>query len=414
MEFETAPDVAMLQAEVVEAVEIASDGREVPIEGHLVLQPYFLDLDAGADEILIRREHFFALYLHNPVRISLQLLGFEQNYANFDRQAAHRPVKSGCRFSTDARGSSSRGACQRRHPQSTPRSHLVFLAAGLMVASCEESRVRSPPAGQATLDDVFSEVVLELGEDTTDSIAEIGAFAERANGGFLIADRLLPRVRSYAEDGRLEAAFGRFGEGPFEFRRIDGVAEGPSGHVVVVDRRTQAWSSYQFPFVQVERPYWGSYVRFPMAVAGDSIFVMSSLRYPVSILNGSGDTVGTMGVPSESFRPIPVLERGAFSDPRDYTTLSDFFASFDVIDRVDVVGSHLVLTQARFDHTRPTRLRPLHFSLEVYDRHTGAKLYGDVPLPAGSRVLGGGRFLYLLMDRDFPPWRIAKLRLRKD
>ena len=45
---------------------------------------------------------------------------------------------------------------------------------------------------------------------------------------------------------------------------------------------------------------------------------------------------------------------------------------------------------------------PLHFSLEVYDRHTGAKLYGDVPLPAGSRVLGGGQFLYLLMDRDFP------------
>ena len=160
----------------------------------------------------------------------------------------------------------------------------------------------------------------------------------------MIADRLLPRVRSYAEDGRLEAAFGRFGEGPFEFRRIDGVAEGPSGRVVVVDRRRQgltyltedlqpdrlvslpgvpynvlsmnadlllhmeiadsegssrllrrpalvhrltgdavAWSSYLFPFVQVERPYWGSYVRFPMAVAGDSVFVMSSLRYPVSI-----------------------------------------------------------------------------------------------------------------------------------
>ena len=347
----------------------------------------------------------------------------------------------------------------------------------LVVASCGESRVRSPPAGQATLDGVFSvEGVLELGEDAADSIAEIGAFVERANGGFLIADRLLPRVRSYDEDGRLEAAFGRFGEGPFEFRRIDGVTEGPSGSVVVVDRRLQgltyltqdlqpdrqvslpgvpynvlsmnadlvlhmqisdsdegfsrllrrpalvhlltgdavAWSSYLFPFVQVERPYWGSYVRFPMAVAGDSVFVMSSLRYPVSILNGSGDTVGTMGVPSESFRPIPVLERGAFSDPRDYTTLSEFFASFDVIDRVDAVGSRLVLTQARFDSTRPTSFRPLHFSLEVYDRHTGAKLYGDVPLPAGSRVLGGGRFLYLLMDRDFPPWRIAKLRLRKD
>ena len=371
------------------------------------------------------------------------------------------------------------GPCPSRPFRAPKRTFpaVGLLAAGLLVASCEESRVRSPPAGQATLDDVFSvEVVLELGEDAADSIAEIGALVERANGGFLIADRLLPRVRSYAEDGRLEAAFGRFGEGPFEFRRIDGVAEGPSGRVVVVDRRRQgltyltedlqpdrlvslpgvpynvlsmnadlllhmeitdgdegfsrllrrpalvhrlkgdagAWSSYLFPFVQVERPYWGSYVRFPMAVAGDSVFVMSSLRYPVSILNGSGDTVGTMGVPSASFRPIPVLERGAFSDPRDYTTLSDFFSSFDVIDRVDAVGSRLVLTQARFDDTRPTSFRPLHASLEVYDRHTGAKLYEDVPLPAGSRVLGGGRFLYLLMNKDFPPWRIAKLRLRKE
>ena len=371
------------------------------------------------------------------------------------------------------------GPCPSRPFRAPKRTFpaVGLLAAGLLVASCEESRVRSPPAGQATLDDVFSvEVVLELGEDAADSIAEIGALVERANGGFLIADRLLPRVRSYAEDGRLEAAFGRFGEGPFEFRRIDGVAEGPSGRVVVVDRRRQgltyltedlqpdrlvslpgvpynvlsmnadlllhmeitdgdegfsrllrrpalvhrlkgdavAWSSYLFPFVQVERPYWGSYVRFPMAVAGDSVFVMSSLRYPVSILNGSGDTVGTMGVPSASFRPIPVLERGAFSDPRDYTTLSDFFSSFDVIDRVDAVGSRLVLTQARFDDTRPTSFRPLHASLEVYDRHTGAKLYEDVPLPAGSRVLGGGRFLYLLMNKDFPPWRIAKLRLRND
>ena len=58
-----------------------------------------------------------------------------------------------------------------------------------------------------------------------------------------------------------------------------------------------------------------------------------------------------------------------------------------------------------------TPFRVLHTSLEIYDRHAGTKLYEDVPLPDGSRVLGGGRFLYLLLDRDFPPWRIAKLRL---
>ena len=39
-------------------------------------------------------------------------------------------------------------------------------------------------------------------------------------GGFVIADKLLPRIRSYHQDGRLDAAFGRFGDGPFEFRQI--------------------------------------------------------------------------------------------------------------------------------------------------------------------------------------------------
>ena len=79
---------------------------------------------------------------------------------------------------------------------------------------------------------------------------------------------------------------------------------------------------------------------------------------------------------------------------------------------MDAVGPHLIVTRARHN---PERALPpfeiVHTSLEVYDRHSGVKLYEDVPLPEGSRVLGGGRFLYLLLDEHFPPWRIAKLRL---
>ena len=87
-------------------------------------------------------------------------------------------------------------------------------------------------------------------------------------------------------------------------------------------------------------------------------------------------------------------------------------ASADVIDRIDVVGTHLVLTRARFDHEQPfPPFRALHSHLDIYDRHTGVKLYEDIPLPAGPKVLGGGRFLYLLLNKDFPPWQIAKLRM---
>ncbi|MCY3676610.1 MAG: hypothetical protein OXH66_03310 [Gemmatimonadetes bacterium] len=105
----------------------------------------------------------------------------------------------------------------------------------LVLASSGEPQatVSAPP-----FEAVFElEEVIELGEDPADSIAEIGVFVERRDGGFIIGDRLLPRVRTYAEDGGLEAGFGRFGDGPWEFRRIDGVAEMSSGRIVVVNWR---------------------------------------------------------------------------------------------------------------------------------------------------------------------------------
>lgn len=343
----------------------------------------------------------------------------------------------------------------------------------LLLFACgdAEGPARAPVA--AALDEVFVvESVIQLGEDPADSIAEIGDFVERRDGGYLIGDRFLPRVRSYDRDGRLEAAFGRFGEGPFEFRRIAALAETPSGRVVVADfsqaqltylTRSLAhdtmvalpgaprdvlalgpdllvqmflgdpnagvrghplllhrmappdlvWSGYELPFSDFERPYWSSFAGFAVATGGDSTYVTSGLRYPVTTIDGAGEIAGTIGTPSASFRPMPVLERGALLNlGNSGVTLGELLASFDVLDRIDVVGSHLVLTRARYNPERPMPPRELlHTSLEVYERHTGAKLYEDVPLPDGSRVLAGGRFLYLLLDMHAPPWRIAKLRL---
>ena len=358
--------------------------------------------------------------------------------------------------------------------RSRPGSTSVAFLAVLLLSACGEAEGPAGAPIAATLEEVFVvESAMQLGEDPADSIAEVGDFVERRGGGYVIGDRFLPRVRSYDEEGRLEAAFGRFGDGPFEFRRIAALAETPSGRVVVADfsqshltyltsslapdtmvalpgaprdvlalgpdllvwmivgdpnegtfghprllhRVTPpalVWSSYELPFADFERPYWSSFAGFAIAVGGDSTYVTSGLRYPVTIIDGAGETVGTFGAPSASFRPIPVLERGALADLGNYPTLfRELLASFDVIDRIDAVGPHhLVLTRARFDPERPMPPREvLHTSLEVYDRHSGTKLYEDVPLPDGSKVLGGGRFLYLLLNMHSPPWRIAKLRL---
>ncbi|MXY31832.1 MAG: hypothetical protein F4179_01825 [Gammaproteobacteria bacterium] len=347
----------------------------------------------------------------------------------------------------------------------------VVCAGILLLCACGDAQGPAPVT--APLEEVFVvESVIQLGEDPADSIAEIGDFLERQDGGYLIGDRFLPRVRSYDEEGRLEAAFGRFGEGPFEFRRITAVAEAPSGTVVVADRGQSRltyltgalapdtmvalpgaprdilklgpdllvhmvvgepnqgvfghplllhrmappelmWSSFELPFSDFERPYWSSFVDYAVATGGDSTYVTSGLRYPITVIDGAGETAGTIGAPPASFRPIPVLEQGALANLASYgTTLGELLASFDVIDRIDAVGSHLVLTRGRYNPERPMPPRELlHTSLEVYDRHTGARLYEDVPLPDGSRVLAGGRFLYLLLDMHAPPWRIARLRL---
>ena len=350
---------------------------------------------------------------------------------------------------------------------------VVCCVGPLLFSACGEAEGPAAAPVAATLEEVFVvEGVMQLGEDPADSIADIGDFIELRSGGYVIGDRFLPRVRSYDEEGRLEAAFGRFGNGPFEFRRIAALAETPSGRVVVADfsqshltyltsslapdtmvalpgaprdvlalgpdllvrmitgdpnegvfghplllhRVTPpalVWSSYELPFSDFERPYWSSFADFAVATGGDSTYVTSGLRYPITIIDGAGETVGTLGAPSASFRPIPVLELGALADLGNYPTLfRELLASFDFIDRIDAVGSHLVLTRARYNPERPMPPREvLHTSLEVYDRHSGTKLYEDVPLPDGSRVLGGGRFLYLLLNMHSPPWRIAKLRL---
>lgn len=353
---------------------------------------------------------------------------------------------------------------------------FVLTAAGCLAACGSEEAVIPSPL----FDAVFElEEVIELADDPVDSIAEVGIFLERSAGGFLMSDRLRPRVRTYAEDGELEAAFGRFGDGPWEFQRIIGLAETAAGGVVVsasdsrltylhadltrdslftldghvfgllvafeddvvftgftpentaepqllgVARKVGIfhrlsdgqvlWSSWTTP--ARDKPYWSAMGRLATASAGDSLFIMASLLYPATILNGVGDSVGTIGRPSSSFRRIPEIPAGYFAfragEAPDANRMQRLLGSYDLVLRIDVVADdYLVFTVGRPDETSlPPGLRFFHTHLEGYDRHTGAKLFEDVALPEGSKVIGGGRFLYVLLNPDIPPWRVGKYRL---
>lgn len=347
---------------------------------------------------------------------------------------------------------------------------VIFLGAVTLQCTVKPREVPSPPFEEA-----FELIqVIELEEAAGDSIAEIGNFVE-LEAGFAVADKVLPRVRSYAEDGSLLAAFGRFGTGPWEFRGIDWISALPLGKIAVAgkykkgitvlnqdltpdtlfpipylvgklfsmghdivfhgfgplggDAITDAelakmpgyihrlsggevtWSNWTGPVY--DKPYHESFVRVSQTVAGDSVYVMTSLAYPATILNGAGDSVGVMGVPSRRFRPIPEVPLGYFATQQSGPRVAGFLASFDNVSRLDPIhDDYLVFTIGRFDDKRPWHpFYELHTRVEIYDRHSGVKLYEDVTLPEGSRVVGGGCYLYVLLNADFPPWRIGQYRL---
>lgn len=181
---------------------------------------------------------------------------------------------------------------------------------------------------------------------------------------------------------------------------------------------TVTWSSWNT--LAASKPYWNGLGRVHAAVGGDSVYVMAGLLHPATILNGAGDSVGTIGTPSAGFRRVPELEPGALAftsaegmGAQAGNPIKRLIESFDLVTSMDIVdGDRRVFTVGRLDPAKPWfPFDQLDVSVEAYDRHTGHKLFEDVRLPEGSKLLGGGRYLYVLLGPRMPPWRIAKYAL---
>jgi hypothetical protein len=360
-----------------------------------------------------------------------------------------------------------RGTARLLNTLCSKRTRTLCLAAALCTGCSSE-----PPADghlARTFDEVFGPAsTITLEEDSTDVVGEVGEFIEAHDGSFLIADAQLPRLRKYGPDGDLLGAIGRFGAGPFEFRRIAGLAEDEQGRILAVDpvlgrvtvltrdlapdttirptpppRGAISWTGEGIvlktssgprtsslsgvspgtwdadwsvltpvPGSIFEYPYWGSVATTPFAAAPGALYLAYSLLNTVYAYDLNGRLQDSIPMAIGSFTSAPVVEAGAFGGPGGRKRLEEWLGSFDVIAEISVVdGRWLVLTRGRLQVT-PTRFfTEVHDQLDIYEISTGKKVAEGVAIPKGSRVLGGGTALYLLVSSPPGPWTIQKVQI---
>lgn len=340
---------------------------------------------------------------------------------------------------------------------------IVFVASGCGGAS-------AGPVRQAPFDEVFTVLdTIVLEEATNDPIAEIGTFLESASGDLIIGDRMLPRVRRYAPDGALLSSTGTYGSGPREVRSVGGIAESgdsllltdprnariqilrddlsfigalgalgagvaPSGQILTsengglilpsnsgrtgdqvaaIARNGEAlWSAFPTSDELDTEPYWRSVSRIRFTRIREKLIVTDGLLYPLAVLDANGRQIDSIGQPPPSYSKITSVGLGAFVGRRTPLALQQWFDEFTAIGGVHSIGdSTLVVVATRLTSSDTELVGQDDYALDIYAADL-RKVYEDIPLPPGARVLGGGRHLYMLISAPPQPWRILRLTRR--
>lgn len=346
-----------------------------------------------------------------------------------------------------------------------------FLATVVVSCGPSEDAAGARAEGGAGFDRRFETLAtVELQEPSSQPLAEIRAFSEAANGDLLVAERWSSRVMRYDPTGTLLGEFGTHGDGPFEFRGVDGILETTDGDVIVIDRRlsritvldaalrpdTQftffptptgeasrlgrgyvlsvspgprqsgirwvsdewgpVWSvSSPAPASIMERPYWGGYGTSEFVTSSQFLILGYSLYYPLYIYRPPGVLIDTVGQPS-TFRVAPIVPAGAFTGPDGPSRREEWFRAFDVIAKLAVIADTLLVVTHGALHrsTATNRTWTEHLRLDAYNLNTRRKILDDVALPEGSRVLGGGkRGLYVLVAEPPAPWTVRQVIVRE-
>lgn len=352
----------------------------------------------------------------------------------------------------------------RRHLHETTTA--VIAAAVLSACSGETATPASSPFHEHFA--VIDTVTLE--EDGQQQIGQLDFLIEARNGDLLLSDGITSRVRRYDRTGNLVASFGSFGEGPYEFRDIGGIAEDPSGRVHVVDPRlgrvtilgpalepdtllhprpapkgevhsfgsgfvaaltpgsrrsafgvtTDRWESMwtipaPSPGSASEYPYWNSYASTPVATVNGHIVTAYSLHYPIYLYDRTGALRDTIGSPSTLFRNVPVVARGAFAGPGADQRRKEWLASFDVIAALTgFQDTLLAVTHGHLRSSAASRILEEHRTVDIYKIPDGGKVGEDIRLIPGARVMGGGsKGLYLLVGQPPRDWTLVQALFRR-
>jgi hypothetical protein len=156
-------------------------------------------------------------------------------------------------------------------------------------------------------------------------------------------------------------------------------------------------------------PYWDSYAATLAAATAEMFVTGYSLRYPMYLHDKGGHLLDSLTSAPPSFRPAPVLARGALAGPDAPQRIDEWLSSFDVISDLAIVQEELlVVVHGMLQRTATSRTAHEHRRVDVYHLASRSKLAEDIPLPTGSRVLGGGHGLYLLTSQPPEPWTIRR------
>jgi hypothetical protein len=157
-------------------------------------------------------------------------------------------------------------------------------------------------------------------------------------------------------------------------------------------------------------PYWLSVGYEGAAVAGNRVYAMTSLLYPVEVFSLEGEHLFALGTPPPSWEQASQPERGEYAGVATYGRLQNWLTTFTTMDRIDAYRDSLIIvTHARFEPDVSSMWNREQYALDIYTTD-GEKLYEDVPVP--GRILRADQYLYALVAEPPEPWTIGVYELQ--